>query len=316
MEYRTLGSTGLNVSAIGLGTWAMGGRWWGEVNDSDSIAVIKTALELGINFFDTADLYGFGHSEKILGEAVEKERRNVILATKVGLRWNNKGKIRHDLSPAYILQAVDASLTRLKTDYIDLYQVHWPDPNTPIEKTADALRRCVEAGKVRYLGASNLSPAQLQKYRELCPIETLQPPLNLFERYAEVQLLPICLKEDIGVVSYSTLCRGLLSGKFKAGAEFQEAVRKRDPLFKGATFERNIGIVERLREVAQRSNKTVAQLAIAWVLAHPSLSVALCGARKLHQFEENVGAANWRLSQDQLEEIEKILVNTQPTVDL
>lgn len=315
MEYRTLGTTGLKASAIGLGTWAMGGRWWGEVDDSHSIAVIKKALELGVNFFDTADLYGFGHSEKILAEALGKERKNVIVASKVGLRWNNKGKIRHDLSPDYILQAVDASLARLQTDYIDLYQVHWPDPNTPIAKTAEALRKCVETGKVRYLGASNLSPEQLRKYREVCPIETLQPPLNLFERYAEVQLLPICLKENIGVISYSTLCRGLLSGRFKVGDELQEAVRKRDPLFNGATFGRNIAIVERLRDVAHGYNKTVAQLAIAWVLVHSSLAVALCGARKPHQVEENVGAANWQLSQDELQEIEKILVNTQPAAD-
>lgn len=311
MEYRTLGSTGLSVSAIGLGTWTMGGRWWGPANDADSIATIHTALDLGINLVDTADVYGFGRSEKLLGQALTTRRDDVVIASKVGLRWNNRGQIKNDLSREYILGAIDESLRRLRTDYLDLYQVHWPDPHTPVEETVEALTACVEAGKVRYLGASNLSPEQLLEYRKYGRVETLQPPLNLFERQAEVQLLPICLKENIGVLSYSALCRGLLTGKFKPDHVFHEKVRKGHPLFQGATFKRNVAIVDRLREMASDRQKTVGQLAVAWVLAHSAISTALCGARKPQQIEENVSAANCVLTDEELKRIEMILVNTQ-----
>ncbi|MFQ5640254.1 MAG: aldo/keto reductase [bacterium] len=310
MEYRTLGSTGLEVSAIGLGTWVMGGRWWGKANDDDSLATIRKALDLGINFFDTADVYGLGISEEILAKGLQNKRKDVFIATKVGLRWNNKGKITNDLSRAYILKAVDASLQRLQTDYIDLYQAHWPDPATPVTETVSALQECVAAGKVRYLGASNLSPEQLQEYRTHGAIETLQPPLNLFERHAEVQLLPICFKENVGVLSYGSLCRGLLTGKFKPGHVFHEPVRKSDSLFQGQTFKKNLAIVEQLQEIASECGKKVGQLAIAWVLAHSAITIALCGARVPAQIEENAGAADWSLSEDVLKRIETILAVT------
>ncbi|MFQ5863840.1 MAG: aldo/keto reductase [bacterium] len=311
MKYRTLGSTGLKVSVVGLGCWTMGGRWWGPANDSDSIAAIRKAVDVGINFFDTADVYGLGHSERILAQALADRRKDVIIATKVGLRWNNKSQIKNDLSREYILKAVDESLKRLQTDYIDLYQAHWPDPNTPVEETVEALVACVKADKVRYLGVSNLSPAQLAEYRKYGPIETLQPPLNLFERQAEAQLLPICYKENIGVVSYGTLCRGLLTGKFKPDHVFKDQVRARDPLFQGSTFRRNLAIVEKLKTVAKENNRTAAQLAVAWVVAHAGVSVALCGARTEDQITESAGGADWVLSDEDLKRIEKILVNTQ-----
>lgn len=310
MKYQTLGNTDLNVSAIGLGTWSMGGRWWGDVDDAESLATIQRARELGINFFDTADIYGFGHSEKLLGQALAEHRKEVIIASKVGLRWNNKGKIRNDLSRSYILQEIDASLTRLNTDYIDLYQVHWPDPNTPVEETMAALTQCVDAGKVRHLGASNLTVAQLAEYRKYGDIVSLQPPLNLFERQAELQLLPTCLKERIGTLIYSPLCRGLLSGKFKPNQEISEPVRKRDPLFSGPTFEKNLRVVQRLGELASENEKSVAQLAVAWVLTHSAVTVALCGARKADQVAESAAAGDWRLDHHTLEEIEKSLVTT------
>lgn len=311
MEYRTLGSTGLKVSVVGLGCWAIGGGWWGPVNDSDSVATIHKAMDLGINFFDTADIYGFGHSEKILARALGERRKEVIVATKVGLRWNSKGQIKNDLSREYILKEVDESLKRLHTDYIDLYQAHWPAPNTPIEETVEALVTCVEAGKVRYIGASNLSPEQLAEYRKYGPIETLQPPLNLFERYAEVQLLPICYKENIGVLSYGTLCRGLLTAKFKPDHIFKDQVRARDPLFQGVTFQRNLAIVDRLKTMAEGNKRTVGQLAVAWVLAHPAISIALCGARHPDQIAESAGGVNWELTDEDLKRISKILATTE-----
>ena len=310
MEFRTLGSTGLKVSAIGLGTWTMGGKWWGEVNDDESIAAIKKALDLGINFFDTADMYGFGRSEKVLAEALGDQRKEIILATKLGIRWNKKGKMKNDLSPQYVHQAVDASLERLQTDVIDLYQIHWPDPNTPLEATMGALNECVQAGKVRHLGVSNFTVELIEEARKFGSVETLQPQLNLFERYTEVQLLPYCFKKNIGVLGYSSLCRGLLSGRFKSGDKFDITVRKRDPLFKGEVFERNLRIIERLKEIAKGYNKTVAQLAIAWVLAHPAISVALCGARRPEQVEENIGGSNWQISTDDLYKMGQILITT------
>jgi aryl-alcohol dehydrogenase-like predicted oxidoreductase len=310
MLYRTLGSTGLEVSAVGLGTWTMGGRWWGPANDEDSIATIRKAIELGVNLFDTADVYGFGHSEKILAEGLGDRRKDVLVATKVGLRWNNKGKVRNDLSRGHILKAVDQSLRRLQTDYIDLYQAHWPDPNTPVEETVETLKECVDVGKVRYLGASNLSRDQLTEFRKFGSIETLQPPLNLFERQAELQLLPECYKENVGVLIYSPLCRGLLTGKFKADHVFKETIRKHDPLFQGETFRRNVAVVSALNKMAHEQNRSTAQLAIAWVLAHSAVSVALCGGRRPEQVIDNAGAADWRLSDEDLKRIEEILVRT------
>jgi len=310
MNYRALGNTDLQVSTIGLGTWSMGGRWWGDVDDAQSVATIEKALELGINFFDTADIYGFGHSEKLLAQALGERRQGVIIATKGGLRWNNKGKIRNDLSREHILNAVDESLKRLNTDYIDLYQVHWPDPNTSVEETMAALNQCVEAGKVRHIGASNLTVGLLAEYRKYGEVVSLQPPLNLFERQAELQLLPTCFKENIAILIYSPLARGLLSGKFSANKEITEPVRKKDPFFSGDTFKRNLNIVENLNELAAEQQKSVAQLAIAWVLAHTPVTVALCGARKPNQIVESAQAAEWQLDSAVLEAIERTLVTT------
>jgi len=308
---RLLGHTGCDVSTIGLGTWSMGGRWWGQPDDKQSVRTIQKAVDLGIHFFDTADFYGFGHSEELLAKALGKKRKDVFIATKVGLRWNKKGKIRHDLSREYIAKAVDASLQRLQTDVIDLYQIHWPDVDTPIEETAEALMKCVQSGKVKFLGASNLSLQQLEAYRKLIPLAVLQPPLNLFERNAEVQLLPVCHKENIGVVNYSTLCKGLLTGTFNVNSELKETVRRRDPLFNGKTFERNLRIIQRLKDYAANFERTVTELAIAWVLAHPAVSCALCGARRPEHLDDQIKAANWHLTHVDLQEIEKIVTQTE-----
>jgi len=310
MQRVTLGKTGLNVARIGLGTWGMGGRWWGPVNDQQATLAIEEALDAGINFIDTADVYGFGHSETLLGKTLGARRKDIVLCSKVGLRWNNKGKVRHDLSPGHIFKAIDASLQRLQTDYLDVYFVHWPDPEVPVARTVAALQKCVEAGKVRHLGFSNLSAKEMSAYREFAEFSVCQPPLNLFERYAEVAMLPYCAQHNIGIATYSPLCRGLLAGGLSADDEIKESVRKRDPLFHGATFHRNMSIVAQLKELAAAHDATVAQLAIAWVLTHHGIHLAICGARKPGQLQENVKVAEMQLEHQLLRDIDAILTTT------
>jgi aryl-alcohol dehydrogenase-like predicted oxidoreductase len=307
MKYRTLGKTGLRVSCVTLGTWSMAGPWWGETNDEISIATLRRAVELGINTIDTADVYGYGHAEDLIARAFAGKRHEVIIASKVGLRWNNKGKVRHDLSAQYIEKAVDASLKRLNTDYIDLYQIHWPDPGTPVEATMESLNRCAESGKVRFIGVSNHSPEQIDALRTYGEIATSQPLLNLFERASEIRILPYCLQEDFGLLSYGTLCRGLLSGRFKTGDTPRESVRRRDPLFNGECYLRNLRIVESLGGIAYEIGATVAQLSIAWVTAHAAVTTAIAGARRPEQIEESAKAAEVEVDETLLRQIDMIL---------
>ena len=309
MQYRKLGKSDLKVSEIAFGCWAIGGWMWGPADDNESIQAIQRALELGINFFDTADIYGHGHSEEILASALENRRREVIIATKVGVRYENK-KFRIDLSPEYIKQALDASLKRLRTDYIDLYQVHWPDLNTPLEVTFEALNECVKQGKIRYIGVSNFNSEQLIESLKYSKIISHQPPLNLFKRDYEISVIPYCFKENIGVIPYSPMAKGLLTGKYQSDAVLEDMARAGDPLFKGRAFKRNLAIIEALKRFAEKSNKNVAQLAIAWVLSHPAVTAVLCGARCSTQIETSVGAVGWRFSQKELSKIETILATT------
>jgi aryl-alcohol dehydrogenase-like predicted oxidoreductase len=288
----------------------MAGHWWGRPDDAASRATIQKALQLGINFVDTADVYGFGYSETLLATALGSSRHDVVIASKVGLRWNNKGKVRHDLTSRHIARAAEASLQRLKTDYIDIYQIHWPDPDAPLEGTMTALLKLRDAGKVRFIGASNFSPDQIAALQQYGPIHTLQPPLNLFERHAELRLLPYCCREHIAVIAYSPLCRGLLSGKFTADDVFVEAVRKRDPLFNGSSYQRNVRVVAALADIASESGKTVGQLALAWVLSHLGVDVALSGARQPAQIVASAAAAGWQLAPDIVRRIDSVLYST------
>ncbi len=309
MEYRFLGNSDLEVSTICFGCWAIGKWGWGnDVDDANSIAAIHRALDLGINFFDTADVYGRGHSEEILAKALGRRRKEVIIATKVGNRWDESGRIWGDLSREYILKAVDDSLRRLQTEVIDLYQVHRPDENTPICETMEALLECVKAGKVRYIGLSNQTPEQIREYLKYGPVVSLQPPLNLLYRYAEVQLLPLCQEKNIGVIPYSPLARGLLTGKYDRPVSFPEGDFRRDYfLFMGEAFARNIKIVKALQKYAEAAGRPVSHLAIAWILAHPAVTSAIVGAKRPKQIEETAGAFDWKLGQDELKAIDRIV---------
>jgi aryl-alcohol dehydrogenase-like predicted oxidoreductase len=312
MEFTKLGKSDLQASRIGFGCWAIGGTDWGKVDDDESVEAIKKALDCGINFFDTADVYGDGHSEEVLAKALGAERKNVIVATKVGGVRKKGSPPRHDTSRAHILEAIDASLTRLKTDYVDLYQVHVPDASTPIAETMSTLMELKAQGKIRHIGLSNMRTEEIEEYVRHGPVTTLQPPYSMIERQSEKNLFPFCRENDIGVLAYSPLGRGLLTGKYTKDSRFPPGdVRTIDTLFYGKIFEINLKCVERLRKPAADSRRTLTQLAVAWALSHPAVSVALVGAKTASQAKENAAAFDSPLSQNVLDEVAGILKETE-----
>ncbi|MFT9207955.1 aldo/keto reductase [Acetobacter orientalis] len=308
MTAETLSISGLAkpASRIALGTWAIGGSMWGGPDDENAARTIDKALDLGINVIDTAPVYGFGHSEDVIGRALEGKRDRVILATKVGLNWQD-GKVFRDSRPARIAQEVEDSLRRLRTDHIDLYQVHWPDPKTPIEETARALEKLVKAGKVRALGVSNFSPEQMDEFAQFAPLATIQPPYNLFERDIEKDVLPYAVKNNLAVLAYGPLCRGLLSGRMTADRQFEgDDLRRTDPKFQQPRFGQYLKAVEDLKAIANKHNKSMLALAIRWVL-DKGPTIALWGARKPEQISGIDDAFGWKLDEADLKAIDAIL---------
>ncbi len=299
MEYTFLGDTGLKVSVIAFGCWVTGGHFWGGVNDDESTKAIKYAFDSGINFFDTANVYGFGHSEEVLGKALKDKRENCIIATKTGLKWNERGNISHDLSRKQILKSLEDSLKRLQTDYIDLYQLHWPDKDTHVEETALALEECKKSGKVRFAGCSNFSVRQMQEYEVYGRLNTLQPPYSILDREIEKDVLPYSKDTKTGVFVYSPLAKGLLTGKFTEKSVFgKKHARSFDANFKKEKFLKNLKIVKKLKPVAEKYGKTTGQLAIAWILANPAVHAAITGARTVLQIKENLNGAGWKISEE------------------
>lgn len=297
MEFKHLGRSDLHVSRIAFGCWAMGGFGWGHVDDQESVTAVRRALALGVNFFDTADVYGFGHSEEVLARALGDDRHEVIISTKGGVAWTEHGKTRRDISPRAIVEALEASLRRLKIDCIPLYHVHWPDGRTPIASTIEALVRCREAGKLRWIGCSNFSIVQLEEANCISPIVSLQSPYNLLEREIESQVLPYCGSRNIAMLAYGPLAQGFLSGKLGYDSQFDASdVRSRNPYLQSGTMQSNIAAVARLKALAARLDKTPAQVAIRWVLDEPNLMCAVTGVKTVAQIEENVGAIGWTLT--------------------
>jgi aryl-alcohol dehydrogenase-like predicted oxidoreductase len=307
-----ISGTPIRASRIGLGTWAMGGFMWGGTDALDSVATIRAALEQGINLIDTAPAYGFGVSEEIVGKALADAglRSQAIIATKTGLEWHD-GKIYRNASRARIMQEIDASLARLRTDYIDIYQVHWPDPLVPIEETAGAMLKLYEQGKIRAIGVSNFSVEQMERFREVAPLHVLQSPYNLFEREIESEILPYCRANRIVTLGYGALCRGLLTGRMGADTEFDgDDLRRVDPKFQRPRFAQYLAAVERLTELARdRHGARVIHLAVRWMLDQ-GISVALWGARRPDQLRATAGVAGWSLDRVTLAAIDRILNET------
>jgi aryl-alcohol dehydrogenase-like predicted oxidoreductase len=305
MECRPLGKSGLNISIQGFGCWAMGGSGWGDVDDNESIAAVHRAREHGINFFDTADAYGFGHSEQVLAKALGKDHSGLVVATKGGLAWDDQGRIRNDCSPEYLQGALEESLKRLKVERIDLYQIHWPDPSVPVEDTIGWAFDQVAAGKIHSVGVSNYDTKQMGRALSVGPIVSLQPPYSLLDRSIEEAILPFCRKEEIGVVAYSPLGMGLLTGKFAPESTFT-GWRAIFEYFKGERYQANLRVVERLRALAEKRGVTVGQFALAWVMGQPGVTSAIVGAKRPDQVDENAGAAGVLLDEEELSSADAI----------
>jgi aryl-alcohol dehydrogenase-like predicted oxidoreductase len=311
MDTIRLGITELEVTPIAFGTWQLGGEW-GAFDEGEAIAAIRQARELGINFFDTAQAYGFGASERLLGSALRDElatrRDDVVIATKGGLRIDEHRGLVRDSSPGWLRHGVEESLRALGVEYIDLYQVHWPDPETPFAESALALQELVEEGKIRHVGVSNFDVSQIAEFARTRPVETLQPPYHLFRRDAEADVLPYSREHDIGVLVYGTLAHGLLTGAMNRSTTFaDDDWRRQSPLFEGETFERNLSTVGELERFARDRDHTVSQLAIAWTLANPSVDVAIVGSRHASHIEDSVGALELRLSREEMAEIDGLM---------
>jgi hypothetical protein len=309
MQTTRLGLTDLQVSRIAFGTWQLGGEW-GDFDERDAIAAIRHARKLGINLFDSAQAYGFGASERLLGRALRDEldhrRDDVVLATKGGLRRTPDATVR-DSSPAWLRSGVEQSLRALGVDHVDVYQIHWPDPDVSFAETAGALQQLVDEGKIRHVGVSNYSVAQIAEFARTRPVETLQPPYHLFRRDIEADIGP-AHEHDIGVLVYGPLAHGLLTGAMDEHTTFAaDDWRSRSPLFAGDTFRRNLQTVRELERWAAERGHTVSQLAIAWTLAHPAVDVAIVGARRPAHIEDSVGAADVELTAEDLAEIDQIM---------
>jgi len=314
---KRLGNSDLHISPIGLGTWAIGGDvhfGWGPQDDAESIAAIHRAVESGINWVDTAPIYGFGHSEEIVGQAlsaIDRARRPLVF-TKCGLVWDEKGEVGHSLKTASVRNEVEASLKRLQVDVLDLCQIHWPSrppggPGPEIEEGWVALADLKREGKIRYIGVSNFDVAQLKRIQAIAPVTSLQPPYSMLMRQIEEEILPFCLEHDIGVIGYSPMQNGLLSGLWTRAriASLPETDWRKNfnPAFKEPRLTRNLAFVESLRGIAERLGRSPVEVAIAWTLRHPAITGTIVGARGPAQVDGFIGAIDYRLSEATIDEI-------------
>lgn len=326
MEYRKLGKSEVKVSAITLGAWAIGGFMWGGADDENAVAAIRKSIDLGVTSIDTAPVYGMGHSEEIVGQAVAGRRDKVQILTKYSLHWDGRGVGRFSTpdpsgkmvtitrSARYedVLQECERSLKRLGTDYVDLYQQHWPVPEIPIEETLKAVDKLLKDGKIRAFGVSNFPLELLKQARHIVPVASVQPPYSMINRGIDQDLLPYCRDNNVGVVVYSPLQRGLLTGKVTLDREFPETDHRHDnPYFTRENRKRVLEFLEKIRPIADRHNATLAQLVINWTIHRPGITAALVGARNARQAEENAGAADFKLTQQETDRINDLLKDVQ-----
>lgn len=314
MRTRKLGWTDLELSVIGLGTWAIGGGgWkfgWGPQDDEASVRTIWKALDAGINWIDTAAVYGLGHSEEVVGKAIKDLSQRPIIATKCGLTWNEKDEIINCLKKESVKKEAENSLRRLQVEVIDLYQIHWPIPDEQIEEGWEAISELIEEGKVRYGGVSNFSVSQMQRVQKIHPIASLQPPYSMFRREIEKEILPFCASNNVGVIVYSPMQKGLLTGK--VNPEWVSKLppddhRRNDPMFQEPQLTVNMECVEKLKRIAEKHGKSLSHLAIAWVLRREEVTAAIVGARSPEQIAETALAGDWELDEATISEIETIL---------
>jgi aryl-alcohol dehydrogenase-like predicted oxidoreductase len=310
MEKTKIRDLPIPASRVGLGTWAMGGFQWGGTNDDESVRTIHAALDRGVNLIDTAPAYGFGHSEKVVGRAIAErgKREQVVLATKVGLERRGDALYRNT-TRKQIFDEIELSLRNLRTDYIDLYQVHWPDQGTPYEETAQALLDLKGAGKIRAIGVSNHSIEAMERFQRVTPLASAQPPLNLFERQDEADILPWCRANGVATLTYGALCRGLLSGAIDQNTKFEgDDLRKTDPKFQPPRFAQYLQAVTLLERFArERYGKGVLALAVRWVLDTPGVSVALWGARNVGELEPLDDMLGWQLDDEARAYIDNVI---------
>jgi aryl-alcohol dehydrogenase-like predicted oxidoreductase len=307
MQTRNLGSQGLRVSALGLGAMGMS-EFYGETNDEESIATLHRALDLGVTLIDTADMYGTGHNEELVGRAIRDRRDTVVLATKFGnVRGPNGERLGIDGSPEYVAKACDASLRRLGVGYIDLYYQHRVDPNTPIEDTVGAMGRLVEEGKVRYLGLSEAGPDTIRRAHAVHPIAALQSEYSLWTRDPEDEILPTVRELGIGFVAYSPLGRGFLTGQIRREEDLaDDDFRKNSPRFQGENFQRNLDLVDKVQELAERKGCKPSQLALAWLLAQGDDIVPIPGTKRIRYLEENLGGLDVVLTVEDLRQLDEV----------
>ena len=320
MQKRKLGDSDLELTTVGLGAWAIGGPWhfgWGPQDDGEAIGAILTALEKGINWIDTAPIYGCGHSEELVGKALKQTKAEPFIATKCGLLWNEKRRAVNCLKAKSIRQECHDSLKRLGAEVIDLYQMHRGEPDEDIEEAWEEMAKLAGEGNVRYIGVSNFTVDQIERVRKIAPIASLQPAYNMLHREVEDELLGYCAQNDIGVIVYSPMDRGLLTGKFSqerlAGLPLDDH-RRRKPDFQEPEFTATLEFVEQLRPIAERSGMTLAQLAISWVLRRSEVTAAIVGARRPDQIAETYKASGLELGDEDAEEIEQLLIERKKRV--
>jgi aryl-alcohol dehydrogenase-like predicted oxidoreductase len=314
MEKRRLGNSDLTITPIGIGAWAIGGGGWngsmGPQNDADSIPAIHAALDYGLNWIDTAALYGLGHSEEMVARALKGRSPRPFLFTKCERVWDENGNVGASLKAASIRRECQGSLRRLQTDVIDLYQIHWPEPDQDIEEGWTELARLQQEGKVRYIGVSNFSVAQMKRAQAIAPITSLQPPYAVIRRDIEPEILPFCQRENIGVIVYSPMYAGLLTGamtKQRVTNFLLEDWRRNLPGFSEPALSRNLQLVELLRAIGKRHGRTPGEVAIAWTLNHPAVTGAIVGFRSKKQVDGIIGAASFRLQLSEIAEIEQAM---------